>query len=693
VALARSVRDSGAAESAEVNLGACGGASPRAARLVARPAGGGIVAVAGLDLDGLRAAEDGMSRHEMVMEATHDAVWDWDVATGETWWNRRQYEMLGRDPESTTPSYEVWKSHVHPEDLDRVLRTIEGAMTGGATLYQDQYRFLRADGSERVALDRGYIERDAAGRPQRMIGVMSDITAERTASAALRASEERFREMTSAIDQVFWMSNRDLTETIYVSPAYERIWGRSCESLYRDPLSFIEAIHEDDRERIMALLPRQREGSFDEVFRIRRPDRTIAWIRDRAFPIRDAAGDVTRIVGVATDITAQRHLEQQLAQAQRMESIGRLAGGIAHDFNNLLTVILASVRLVMARLPAGERVHADLMRVKEAGERAARLTAQLLLFAQRRAVAPTVVDVNEVAQQMQRLLRRTIGEHIELDTILDPGVGAVMGDRVQLEQVLINLAINARDAMPGGGRLIIETRDVAIGGAARRPGTPALPPGDYVQIAVSDTGVGIESDFLPHIFEPFFTTKPAGQGTGLGLAICHGIVRQAGGTIAVDSAVGAGTTFTILLPRSGERIRPVERRPPAAVARGTETVLFVEDDEAVRRVGSSILAEHSYEVLTASGGDEALELASTYPGPIHLLVTDVVMPRMSGIELARLLLEQRPDLRVLYTSGYAEGALVDEVVSRPGVDFLPKPYIDDTLLEKTRDLLDRPRTA
>jgi two-component system, cell cycle sensor histidine kinase and response regulator CckA len=665
----------------------------RAVRLTARPVAEGTVAVAGLGLDRLREAENALSRYEMVMRASRDAMWEWNVARRRQWWNRQQYQMLGYDPGSTVASYEAWMARIHPDDRPRVERHIEEAVAGGGTLWQDEYRFLRGDGKVHVALDRGYIERDRSGQLLRMVGVMSDITAEREALAGLRSSEERFREITAAtIDQVFWLSNHDGSKTEYVSPAYETVWGRSCESLYRDASTFLDAIHEDDRARIEACLPRQREGLYDEVYRIRRPDGSIAWIRDRAFPIRDATGEVVRVVGVATDITGQRQLEQQLAQAQRMESIGRLAGGVAHDFNNLLTVILPSVQMALAKLPPGSSVQGELDAIEDAADRAARLTAQLLAFARRQVVAPARLELNELARHMEQLLRRVIGEDIELTTVLAAEPDAVVADRSQLEQVLVNLAINARDAMPHGGRLSIATRTVSVdrqqAGGVRVKEADHVEPGEYVVLAVSDTGVGIPNHALPHVFEPFFTTKPAGRGTGLGLSTCYGIVHQAGGVISVDTAVGRGTTFTIMLPRAREHARAVERRPRARAARGNETVLYVEDEPAVRKVGVAILSDEHYRVLEAAGGPEALQLAASYDGLIHLLITDVVMPRMSGTELARRLIARRPELRVLYTSGYTEDAVVHQGVLDPKTAFLQKPFAVEVLLRKVRELLD-----
>lgn len=515
------------------------------------------------------------------------------------------------------------------------------------------------------------------------------------ADAPAKAGDAPVRDVTSAIEHLFWLSNPEGNETLYVSPAYEKIWGRSCESVYRDTLSFVEAIHEDDRARIVARLPLQREGTYDETYRIRRPDGAVRWIRSRAYPIRDDRGEVVRVAGIAMDITAQRHLEEQLAQAQRLESVARLAGGIAHDFNNLLTVILASADLLLSRAPLEGAVNADLEAIKDAGERAATLTAQLLTFARRQAVAPARLDVRDVAHQMERLLRRVLGEHIELRTELEHESLPVIADRAQLEQVLVNLLINARDSMPNGGRVTIETRSVTVGvpGSDRalvRAESEDMEPGEYVLLAIADTGGGIPSDALPHLFEPFFTTKALGQGTGLGLATCYGIVQQAGGTILVDTELGVGTTFTILLPRATGRADLSRRSPPCAGAsQGSETVLFVEDDPRVRRIGMRILTEHGYGVCVASDGREALQVMAAREDPIHLLVTDVVMPGMNGIELARKLHETHPELPVLFSSGYTDAAVISQNMLAPKTAFLRKPYKPEMLLAKVRELLDR----
>jgi len=683
VELAREAAATGAALTRDFKAGRL--ANLGSARFLARPVSSGEVTVAVMWTDGLIEVERRLSRYELVLRATRDAVWEWNITTEEAWWNRRQYEMLGYQPESTKPSYAAWVARVHPEDVQRVTAEFDAAITSGALTWQDEFRLLRADGSVGLALDRGYIERDDQGRPLRMIGVMSDISEERASIAALADSEERFRQLACAIDEVFWLINPSGSQVLYVSPAYERIWGRTCQSVYDDPKSFIEAIHEDDRPEVLPLLPAH--VGYDVTYRIRRPNGDLLWIRDRAFPVHDAEGNVVRIAGVATDITAQRNLEEQLLQSRKLESIGRLAGGIAHDFNNLLTVILASTEFATRRV-SDATAQADLELVRDAAQRAAHLTSQLLAFARRQVSAPKLVDLNELARRVDGLLRRVIGEHVQLRTVLHPELHQVLVDRGQMEQVLVNLAVNARDAMPDGGRLTLETANISIE-KAYSTSHANVEVGEYVMLAVSDTGSGIDSEVLEHIFEPFFTTKLPGRGTGLGLATCYGTIRQAHGEILVYSEIGKGTTFKILLPRAlTGPLHDELDAPPQRSLRGTETVLVVEDDALLRGVAARILGEQGYQVLEAVSGGDALKVAEGHPKPIHLLLTDVVMPHVSGTELARRLQALRSEMRVIYTSGYTENAIAQHGVLEPHVNFLPKPYVAATLLAKVRDVLD-----
>jgi hypothetical protein len=385
------------------------------------------------------------------------------------------------------------------------------------------------------------------------------------------------------------------------------------------------------------------------------------------------------------DVTQRKLLEEQFRQAQKMDAVGRLAGGVAHDFNNVLNVILGYAELTLRTLDEGDRRRRNLLEIRKAGEHAASLTRQLLAFGRGQVLQPRVLDLNMVVGEMERMVRRMIGEDIDLVTSLAPELGRVKADPSQLGQVVLNLAVNARDAMPAGGKLTIETADVELDGRAQ----PALPAGPYVLLAVTDTGCGMAKSVQEHIFEPFFTTKEKDKGTGLGLATVYGIVKQSGGAIAVYSEVGAGTTFKIYLPRVEAAADVVPGGAlPAEPAGGSETILLVEDDPAVRRLTHEVLTDAGYRVLEAPGGEDAITLVHGFPGRIDLLLTDVVMPRMNGRELARRLSEMRPGLPTLYMSGYAPGAIVHQGVLEPGLAFIAKPLRPADLTRKVREVLD-----
>ncbi|TLY54232.1 MAG: response regulator [Gemmatimonadetes bacterium] len=399
------------------------------------------------------------------------------------------------------------------------------------------------------------------------------------------------------------------------------------------------------------------------------------------------AGRRARLI-LAHDVTAQRQLEEQLRQSQKMEAVGQLAGGIAHDFNNLLTAILGSTQLLLNNMPSGDPRREDAEEVRHAGLRAAELTRQLLAFSRRQVLAPKVLELNVVVGNMDRMLRRLLGEDVELVTSLDPTAGAVNADPGQLEQVLLNLAVNARDAMPGGGRLSIETTRLALH-EEHLERRHRLPPGDYACLVVTDTGVGMDEATQAHLFEPFFTTKEVGKGTGLGLATVYGIVKQSGGYIWVYSEPRRGTTVKVYLPRVPGASEAPAPAPPARAARGgNETVLLVEDAAPVRALARRSLEACGYRVLDASDGPSALELSARHAAGIDLLVTDVVMPGMSGRELAERLAPQRPEMKVLYTSGYTDDAMVRQGVLNAGVAFLQKPFVPDMLARKVREVLD-----
>ncbi|HUG39722.1 MAG TPA: PAS domain S-box protein [Longimicrobiales bacterium] len=415
-----------------------------------------------------------------------------------------------------------------------------------------------------------------------------------------------------------------------------------------------------------------------------------------AAPVRDRAGLIEGIMAVIGDVTQKKEaerererLEEQLRQAQKMEAVGRLAGGVAHDFNNLLTAIKGHTELLLADPACGEELREDLGEIARSSDRAAALTRQLLAFSRQSIVQPRPLDLNALVQEMERLLRRMIGETIELETVLAPRLGTVLADPGQVEQVLMNLVVNARDAIPGVGRIVIRTSDETISEAQAAAYPYRVIPGPYTLLMVSDTGSGMEPSVARHIFEPFFTTKPPGVGTGLGLSTAYGIVKQARGYIWVETDPGLGTTFMVYLPRSQQEVEAVEKAAVvvASGASGTGTVLVAEDEEAVLSLARKVLERRGYSVLTASRGREAVRIAREHPTDIHLLFCDAVMPDLTGDEVVERVKRIRPGIRVLLTSGYAEQMLALDGVPENGRNFLPKPYTPDQLSARVRDAL------
>ena len=524
------------------------------------------------------------------------------------------------------------------------------------------------------------------------VTAIRDITDRQEADAALRRSEEQYRSLVDGLRDVIFALGPDGNLTA-LNPAFEGITGWRREEWLGRP--FAELLHPDDvalaganLRAVVADAPRPtsrlrirtREGGY----RIGE-FRTSAQRRD---------GEFAGILGVARDITDHVELEEQYRQAQKMEAVGRLAGGVAHDFNNLLTVISSYTHLALVGLPPYDQRRGMIEEIQEAAERAAALTRQLLAFSRRQVLQPKVLDLNRVVAGAEALLRRLIGEDVVLALQLEPGLGPVKADASQLEQVLMNLAVNSRDAMSQGGTLTFATSSVVVStlSEAAERGVPA--PGRWALLRVTDTGIGMDAESRRHAFEPFFTTKEQGRGTGLGLATVYGIVQQSGGVIALESEPGRGTTFRIHLPQVDEPVVAVERRPARAAApANAETLLLVEDEPAVRTVAREALRTQGYTVLDAADADSALQVAAAYEGGIALLVTDVVMPGMSGRGLADRLVALRPQLRVLFVSGYAGDALQVHGVPEEGLNFLQKPFTPDGLAVKVREVLDQPSAS
>jgi two-component system cell cycle sensor histidine kinase/response regulator CckA len=629
--------------------------------------------------------------------------------------------------------------------------------------------------------------------------------------------EAQFRELMVHLQQVFWTSDASDSAVLYVSPAYERIWGRTCQSLYDNSQTFLDAVHPEDRERMAGTLARKHETQgYDQEFRILRPDGEMRWIWARCYPVRASQGGTIRFAAIADDITKRKATEQeqsrlaaiteysgdvvvsvtvdgniiawnlgaerqygytaeevlgrplsmlfpsdhyqeyrqimkmvrngepvashdtvrrrkdgtliqmsvaiipieardgevvgaskvshdisrikkleaQCIEAQKMEAVGQLAGGVAHDFNNILFVILGHSDLLMEELGPDHPAHKDARAIHQAAERAAGVTRQLLVFSRKQTVQAVALDLNEVVEGLDKMLRQLIDENIELTVVLGRHLGRVKADAGYVGQVLMNLVINARDAMPGGGTLAVTTSDVIVDEhyASAHPG---VTPGKYVMLSVRDSGAGMTGAVQERLFEPLFTTKPKGRGTGLGLATCQTIVKQSSGHIRVCSEVGKGSTFDVYFPQLDHQrldaavVNPIQS---GSLPRGTEALLLVEDDPAVRQLASAVLRAQGYEVLVAANGQEGLRIAHEHKGAaIRLVVTDVIMPLMGGKMMAEWLTSSDPDLKVLFTSGYTDDAIAPYGVLDPGVAFLPKPFTAATLIGKVRELLDANR--
>jgi two-component system cell cycle sensor histidine kinase/response regulator CckA len=648
------------------------------------------------DITERKRAEEQLAAYQAQLEEAQALArlgsWHWDIPTGTLVWSHELYRIFGRKPEEFVPTHEAFLELVHPEDRAPIEAVLEGALSAQRP-YDCEVRIVRPDHSLRVLHTRGRVIFDARGKPLRMFGTAQDITARKRVEGQLRASEERFQQLAQNIGELFWIWDREQRRMLYVSPAYETICGRSCESLYQEaePRAWLDTIHPEDRERLLRVGAEQREAAYDEEFRIVRPDGAVRWIHARAFPVREPDGQIKREVGSARDITAEkeaaaelRRLEEQLRQAQKMEALGRLAGGVAHDFNNLLAVIAGHSELLTTGSPGPEEWRESVAEIGQATQRAAALTRQLLAFSRREIQEPKVLDLNAVVADAEKMLRRLIGEHVQLTLALQADLSPIRADLGQLNQVLLNLAVNARDAMPRGGRLRLETREVDLDAAAPLGARS----GRHVRLTVTDTGCGMTPEVQARVFEPFFTTKAEGLGTGLGLSVVLGIVQQSGGRLAMESQPGVGTAVHVDLPAVPG---PAERPPiaPAEPVGGGETVLLVEDAAAVRRTVARMLEYLGYRVLQAESGPEALRLFEARAGQIDLLLTDVVMPGLSGRELADALRLRQRDLKVLFQSGYTDDAVMRWGVLQAEMAFLKKPFTLEALAARVREALGR----
>ena len=600
--------------------------------------------------------------------------------------NRKGCELLGRH-ESEVLGCNWIETCVPARVQEALTERMAGLVAGDTSVVENP--ILMAGGGERLIEWRNSVVRDEAGRPTGTFSSGTDVTERHAAVEALKTAEERMRFALQSAEVGIWdMDYR--TGVLEWSEILEAQYGLRPGTFPGTFEAFVERVHPDDRESLLAsLMTAQSSGAdFSVQHRSLWQDGTVRWLSGAGRILLGHDGEPLRGVGVSLDVTDRRSLEDQYQQAQKMEAIGRLAGGVAHDFNNLLTAILGYCELLLSARDPADPDFADIAEIQTAGLRAAGLTRQLLTFSRKQIIAPTLLDLNVIVSEMRPMLERLIGEDVSVGLKLQPHLGLIKADRGQVEQIVMNLAVNARDAMPQGGALTIETAGVQRDEHYARSHADVAP-GPYVALTVTDTGTGMSAQVQARLFEPFFTTKEVGKGTGLGLATVHGIVMRNGGSISVDSEVGRGTSLKVYFPKTaGSETAAGMPASSHPACRGVETVLVVEDADGLRQLAKRLLERLGFTVLIAADAAEALNIFACTPG-IDVLLTDVVMPGASGPALTRQLLERQPDLKVIYMSGYTEDAITHHGVLNPGIDFLHKPFTSETLGRKLREVLDR----
>lgn len=629
----------------------------------------------------LRVSEE---RYRRLVELSPDAVW---VRRGENiiFINSAGVKLLG----ATSPEEVIGRrslDFVHPNYRDAASRRINELESPGQTATFLERKFVRLDG--RVVDVEVAAASFKAGRDTASQVIVHDLTERKRSERELLAAETRFRLLVEQLPAITYMAGFGAEgEWSYVSPQIEAILGFTPAEWMADPHLWFGRLHPDDVKRVIGLEDRSRTSGlpYSAEYRLRARDGVYRWFTDIATVVRDSNG-VASLQGVMTDVTETKLLEAQLRQSQKMEAVGQLAGGIAHDFNNLLMVIRGHTDLLLNS--AVERPRENIVQIQKAADRAASLTRQLLAFSRMQVLQPEVLDLNRVVGDMASMIERLFGSNIEVVFETEPELVRVRADAGQIEQVLLNLAVNARDAMPSGGRLTIRTENARFSSGDPRP-LSIIGDGEYGALIVKDSGEGMDANTQARIFEPFFTTKEKGRGTGLGLATVYGIVKQSGGFIFVDSAPGKGATFTIYLPRedAAESVQKAER--PSFVGRqGSETILVVDDETGIRDLAEQFLQGCGYTVLTASGGIEARDLLARYDGPVHLLLTDTVMPRMTGHELVQAIAAIRPGIKVIYMSGYLEFNASAHIQSGDGTLYIQKPFSLDALAKLVQTALE-----
>jgi PAS domain S-box-containing protein len=630
----------------------------------------------------------GDQRYRALTAATAQLVWTTDIAreiidvvpSWMTFTGQSADEAKGRG----------WLQAIHPEDRERVEKVLQKALET-RTPYKTEYRLRRHDGGYRVVAARWAPVVEDDGAVYELIGTATDITEEKQAEILRRASEKKYRQIVEGAPEGIWIIDRD-NRTTFANPRLAQMLGWSKEEM--PGKSLFDFLDEESRQgAVENLACCQRGVAVQYDLKLCNKDGHKLQTRASTVPLFDEAGKYFGALALIVDLTEQKLVEGQQQQAQKLQALGQLAGGVAHGLNNFLTVINGYSELLLGNVPPSNPMHESVAQIKKAGEQALGLASALLAFSQGQILWARMVDLNEVVTEVENTLRGQVGEDIRLETVLSPSLGPVKADSDRLQQVLMHLATNARESMRSGGRLVIETENVDLDEsyAAKHSG---VKPGPFVHLTVSDSGVGMSAETLAHLFEPFFTTKAQGQGFGLSLATAYGIIRQSGGSIRVESELGKGSTVHLYLPRMGESVPlPEKGKPAVTTLRGAETVLVVEDQEEIRKLAQAVLKSYGYKVVVAANGWEALLYSERHAGPIHLMLTDVVMPGMTGQELADRLKPLRPEMEVLFMSGYIVNGMVQSETLHAGARFLAKPFSPEALATKVREVLGPPRSA
>jgi|WetSurMetagenome_2_1015567.scaffolds.fasta_scaffold06344_3 two-component system, cell cycle sensor histidine kinase and response regulator CckA len=631
-----------------------------------------------------QALAESEERLKLTLNAAHIVAWEINV-DGSHYETGPVYELFGKPAGFYHPGVSDLFESIHPEDRQRMKTLVQEALRGEKE-YQVEYRVPQSDGTVGWIEAVGTLQRDARGTPTRILGIARNITEHKRMDEALRQSEERFKRLVQNSNDIITLMDEKGFQTSISGPL-ERVTGYKPEELTGK--NAFELIHPDDVENAKKIFTEAlRQPEAVRTFEYRHRHKNGKWISMEAVGSNLLYDPVVKAIVVnSRNISERNRLQEQLQQAMKMEAIGRLAGGIAHDFNNILTVISGNIELARMDINLSDAMTRCLDQMMKASDSAASLTRQLLAFSRRQLIEPKVLNLNDLIRNVRQMLARLIGENIELKIMLFKDIGSVRVDPGQFEQVLVNLAVNGRDAMPDGGKLVIETSNITLDESYCSIHQQAQP-GNFVMLCVSDTGHGMSAEVKEHIFEPFFTTKTMGHGTGLGLATIFGVVRQAGGSIEVYSEADMGTTFKIFLPLiEKQAVKLVKEKLSLDKLKGDETILLVEDEESVRHIARKILNDLGYMTIEACNGEEALILAEKHDGPIHLLMTDIVMPGMNGRELSEKITILYPEIKVLFTSGYTEDVIVHHGVVEAQLNFIGKPYSLQALAAKIREAL------